>query len=197
MIDALLYAIRDGIRAAGIGYDHATCDIVEDEDGHPPPRCGNFYAAIHGGRMTSSGDNQLNELYEFAVTLTMRVTVSLDRAGTEQLATNLPRVPLAQRRGFYAKADQLRALLHMNWGFVVLQQQRPNSANDNLQAWTTGTLYGFSEPMRFSGMEYPRTVGGEWFGSDPEATDVGLKSMLSFRDARRFQPQTLPSGPFT
>lgn len=197
MIDALLYAVRDGIRAAGLGYDQATCDIMEDEEGRPEPRCGNFYASVHSGASRSDSDNQLDELYSFTVTLTMRITVPLDRVGDQQMAVGLPRVPLAQRLGWYAKADQLRVLLHMNWGFVVLTQQKPNSANDNLQAWSTGTVYGFVEPMRFSGMESPKAVYGEWFGGESGDVPEGLKGALSFDRCRRMQPQTQGQGPFT
>lgn len=194
MIDALLYAVRDGIREAGINYDQATCEIMDD--GRPPPRCGKFFAAIHDGMSRSDADNQLNELYEFRVTLTMRVTVPLDRVGDQQIARNIARVPLGERQGFYAKADRLRRFLHMNWGVVVLTGQTPNSANDNLAAWATGTVYAFVEPMRFISMEAPRLVGGEWFSSEPEAEDVGVKSELVFGRCRRMQPVTEASGPF-
>jgi hypothetical protein len=194
IIDALLYAVRDGIRYANIGYGIAECEIMDD--GRPPPRAGNFFASIHDGMTRSDADNQLMEWYDFTVTLTMRVTAPLDRVGNQQIARNIARVPLAQRTGFYAKCDQIRAMLHMNWGFVVLTNQTPNSANDNLVAWGSGTVYGFCEPMRFLSMEAPKLVGGEWFGAEPDATDVGIKSALTFGKCRRFQPQTAPSGPF-
>lgn len=166
------------------------------DDGRPPPRCGNFFAAIHDGMMRSDRDNQLNELYDFAVTLTMRLVVPLDRVGDQQMARNIVRVPLGERQGFYAKVDRLRALLHMNWNLVVMTGRTPNSANDNLAAWATGTVYGFSEPMRFLGMEAPKLVSGEWFGAAPDAEDVGIRSTLAFGRARRFQPVTAASGPF-
>jgi hypothetical protein len=194
LIDALLYAVRDGIRKAGMNYDAATCEIMDD--GRPPPRCGNFFAAIHDGMTRSDADNQLNELYDFAVTLTMRLVVPLDRVGDQQMARNIIRVPLGERQGFYAKADRLRGFLHMNWAVTVLQSQTPNSANDNLAAWATGTVYGFVEPMRFQSMESPKLVGGEWFGAEPGMTDVGMKSTLTFGKCRRFQPVTQSVGPF-
>jgi hypothetical protein len=194
MIDALLYAVRDGIRAAGMNYGKSEVEIMDS--GQPPPRCGQFFAAIHDGMMRNDADNQLNELYEFSVTLTMRVTVPLDRVGDQQMARNIARVPLAERQGFYAKTDRLRALLHMNWPFVVLTGQTPNSANDNLQAWSTGTVYGFIEPMRFRSMEFPKLVGGDWFGAEPDDEEIGMKSTLTFGNCRRMQPVTQPSGPF-
>mgnify|MGYP001569852714 CR=1 FL=1 len=186
--------MRDGIREVGLNYDQASCEIMDDD--HPPPRCGNFFASIHGGKLDSGADNQLDERYSFSVTLTMRVTVSLDRVGDQQIARNIARVPLGERQGFNAKADRLRRFLHMNWTITVLTGQTPNSANDNLAAWATGTVYGFVEPMRFTGMEVPVLVGGEWFGAEPDATDVGIKARLSFARCRRFQPVTAASGPF-
>lgn len=194
MLDALLYAVRDGIRAAGFNYGVAECEIMDDD--HPPPRCGNFFASVHGGQQSSDRDNQLNELYSFSVTLTMRVTVPLDRVGDQQIVRNLARMPLGEHQGFNAKVDQLRRFLHMNWRITVLTGQTPNSANDNLAAWATGTVYGFCEPMRFTGSETPKLVGGEWFGAEPDAPDVGIKSTLSFARCRRFQPVTAASGPF-
>lgn len=202
MIDALLYAVRDTIRNAGINYGKAECEIMDD--GKPPPRAGNWFASVHGGRMRPGEANERNlyELYDFAVTLTMRVIVPLDRVGDQQIARNVPlkdanSVPLAQRQGFNAKVEQLRALLHMNWKMVVLQNQSPNSANDNLSAWATGTVYGFVEPAGYEGPEVPVLVGADWMGAEPDSEDFALKSELRFAGAKRFQPQTASVGAFT
>lgn len=186
--------MRDGIRSSGLNYDQATCEIMDA--GEPPPRCGNFFASVHSGEVTCNTDNNLDERYSFVVTLTMRVKVPIDRVGDQQMARNITRVPLGERQGFYAKTDRLRNLLHMNWNFVVVTGRTPNSANDNLAAWATGTVYGFVEPMRFTGMEFPKLVGGEWFGSEPDAEDVGMKADLRFSRCRRMQPQTAANGPF-
>lgn len=197
MIDALLYAVRDAVRGARIGYGIAECEIMDD--GRPPPRCGNFFVAVHGGRSrgTQANDNNLYELYDFTVTLTMRVTVPLDRVGDQQMARNIALVPHGQRQGFDHKVEQLRSLLHMNWKMTVLQGQTPASANDNLSAWATGTVYGFVEPARYVGAEVPRLVGGEWFAAEPDSADVGMIAELPFSGAKRFQPVALPSGSFT
>lgn len=197
MIDALLYAVQDAIIAAGMNYGTAECGI--EEDGRPPPRAGNVFVAVHGGRVHpgDANDRNLYELYDFSVTLTMRVTVPLDRVGDQLMARNIVRVPLGYRQGFNAKVDQLRALLHMNWKMVVLQGQTPNSANDNLAAWSTGTVYGFVKPARYQGAEVPVLVGAEWFGAEPESEDFAIKSELRFANAERFQPQTASVGAFT
>lgn len=194
MIDALMYAVRDRIRAAGFNFGAVECEIMDD--GRPPPRCGNMFAAVHGGKDRADRDNQLMEYYDFSVTLTMRVVVPLDRVGDQQLYRNLVRVLLGEREGFRAKQDQLRRLLHMNWAMTVLTSQTPASANDNLANWTSGTVYGFCEPARYVGSEKPRLVGGEWFASEPDAEDVGVVSEMSFTGARRMQPQTASVGPF-
>lgn len=198
MIDALLYAVRDGIRAASFSYGKAECEITGD-DGKPPPRAGNVFVAVHGGKSRSGQANQRNlyELFDFAVTLTMRVTVPLDRLGDQQIARNIELVPQGQRQGFNAKLEQLRQFLHMNWRITVLQGQTPNSANDNLIAWGSGTgIYGFVKPAEYRGGEIPTLVGADWLGADPEAEDFAIKSELQFADAERFQPQTASVGVF-
>lgn len=188
MIDALMYAVRDTVRSANIGYGKAECEIMDD--GRPPPRCGNVFVAVHDGQEKSDRDNQLMESYEFKVTLTMRITIPLDRVGDQMLYRNIARQLIGEREGMRAKADQLRRLLHMNWTLLEL-------ANQNLSNWLNGEVYGFSEPARFvGGTTKPRLVGGEWFTADPDAEDVGAVVELSFERAKRMQPQTAAVGPF-
>lgn len=196
MIDALLYAVRDAIRAASFNYGFAECEIMED--GKPPARAGNVFVAVHGGKSRPGPTNSrnLDELFDFSATMTMRVTVPLDRVGDQLIARNITLVPLGQRQGFDHKLEQLRGFLHMNWRITVLQSQTPNSANDNLAAWATGTVYGFVEPARYQGMEVPKLVGAEWMGAEPESEDFAIKSELRFTGARRFQPQTASVGVF-
>lgn len=166
------------------------------DDGRPPPRCGNYFAAIHGGSSRSIRDNQLYELFGFLITFTMRVVVSPDRIGDQQIARNVV-INLARKQGLDAKVEQLRALLHMNWNFVTQTGRTPKSANDNLSAWAeTGTVYGFVEPMRYRGMSQVAMVGNDWFSAEPEEDQTGVKVELRFDDAKRVQPITLPSGPF-
>ena len=195
MIDALLYAIRNSIRAAGFSYGTAECEI--GADGKPPPRAGNVFVSVHDGTSRSVADNQLYELYGFSVTLTMRLgRVPLDAVGDQLIARNVARAPLGNREGFNAKVDQLRGFLHMNWRITVLTGQTPASANDNLSAWATGTVYGFIEPARYRGPDKIQEVGAEWFGADPDSDDFGVKAEIRFDGAKRMQPQTAAVGPF-
>lgn len=187
------------------------------DDGRPPPRCGNVFVSIHGGksRPGAANDNNLYELFDFVVTLTMRVTIPLDRVGDQLIARNIPLtindVPAAQRQGFDAKVEQLRAFLHMNWRITVLQGQTPNSANDNLTEWADDSntpVYGFVEPARYRGAEVPSLQGGEWMGSEPDTTRYkgqespastsvfAVKSALRFEGAKRFTPLALAQGSF-
>jgi hypothetical protein len=181
-----------------MNYGKAECEIMDD--GKPPPRAGNVFAAVHGGRSHpgQANDNNLFELFDLSVTLTMRVTVPLDRLGDQLIARNVALVPFAQRQGFNAKIEQLRGFLHMNWGITVLQGQTPPSANDNLAAWVTGTaaVYGFCEPARYQGAEVPALVGADWLGAEPDSEDFALKSELRFVNAKRFQPVLAQVGPF-
>lgn len=196
MIDALLFAVRDAIIAARMNYDQATCRIMDD--GRPPPRCGNYFAAIHGGKSANKGVRNLDEKFDFSVTLTERVTVPLDRLGEQQMARNIELIPLGYRQGFDHKVERVRAFLAgANWRITVLQAQYPLSANDNLVAWGHGVSYGFCEPYTYQGTVGPaKLVGGEWFGADPEADDVGIMQELRFGGARRMQPHSVEVGPF-
>ena len=112
------------------------------------------------------------------------------------MALNIDDVPLRQRTGFYARAEALKNYLHKNWRITVMTGQSPSSANDNLVAWSTGTVYGFVEPARYSSMEQPSLKGGEWFSAEPDDDRVGMKSTIQFVRARRLQAQTQPDGPF-
>ncbi len=184
MLDALLYATRDAIRDAGWGYDTATCDLA-GPGGQPPARCGDVYVAVHQNATASEMDNALDEYLGFLLTLTMRLgKVPVYRVGDRLLASNLARRPGPNGSwSFNARAEQLRSVHHMGWG--ILQD-----ANTNLVAWEPDAVVvaGFCEPARYRGLEEPRLVGGEWFGADPESTDVGLVASLRFEDARRLQP---------
>ncbi len=171
------------------------------DDGRPPPRCGNFFVSVHGGRSRPGPANSrnLDELFGFSVTLTMRVTVPLDRVGDQQISRNLA-LELARKQGFNAKVEQLRTYLHMNWRMTVMHGEvgrTSNSANDNIAAWGSGTVYGFAEPARYLGETLPKMVGGEWFASEPDSEDVGVTVELRFEGARRFQPHSAVVGTFT
>jgi hypothetical protein len=192
MMDALLFAVRDGVRTAGFGYGEAECDIRES--GKPPPRCGMWYAAIHDGAVRSDRQNQLMEIYSFSVTLTARlVQVPIDKVGDQLIARNVPMSPTINRTGFNKKVEQLRAFLHMNWKLVVVPNQSPNSANDYLVQWCTGTVYGFYEPMKYTGVPSVRFAPDDWFGDEQGVESVGLLAELRFDDCKRFQPIDTPT----
>ena len=187
MIDALLFATRDSIRNAGLGYDEATCDIVAN-DGRPPPRCGNVFLGVHALGDTAEGDGRLDERYDWGLTLTMRIVVPLDRLGDRLLTSSLARQrgPLGQP-SFNARTDALRALYHMDWAGL-------GDANTLLANWTPDVVvYGFCEPARYKGGgKDVRLAGPEWFGAAPDVVGPpqALVATLRFEGARRMQPLT-------
>lgn len=196
MIDALLFAVRDGIRSAGFGYGVAQCEIMED--GIPPPGAGNIFVAVYETTSQSTSVRNLDEYFSFALTLTMKVSVPAGRRGDQLLASKLARTSMNGQPSFNARMEQLR-YLHENWSRVVMPNQTPPSANDNIAAWAppgVTSVYGFIEPMRYSGRDKPALVDAGWFGGDPSVPDAGIKCEMRFERARRLQPQTLPSGPF-
>lgn len=183
MIDALLYAVRDLIRGAGLGYDQSSCAIMAD--GHPAARCGNIFVAVHARGDSSDMMNNLNEYFGWDCTLTMRVTIPLDRVG-EQLLSKKLAADVARQIGFYRRAQDLKAIMHMNW--QILQE-----ANENLVELypQKPIIYGFCEPAQFVSLDDPVFVGGEWFGAEPDGTDLGVMAALHFDRARRLQPQAV------
>lgn len=203
MLDAILFAVRDNLRAQNFGYGSADlCELMDS--GMPPSRCGNLFVSVHPGSTNNTGNastRNLDERFDFSLTLTQRVTgIPLDRVGDQLLASKLARKVGPGNPSFNARLEQLRGWCHMNWrATVTTGLPGPNSANDNLIAWApagTVSVYGFIEPARYRGAERPTLVGGEWFGADPSAQDLGLKAELRFGDARRMQPQTASVGVF-
>jgi hypothetical protein len=151
--------------------------------GKPKPSCGKWFVAVHQGSSTSTMMNALNEYFNYSVTLTMRITEPLDRFGSVILASQLART-LAKETGFNAKADQLRAFLHMNWG--ILQDANTFLVNAFPGA---NTVYGFSEPAHFTGEITPEFALADWFDAETTelASQLGLKAELKFEGARRLQ----------
>jgi hypothetical protein len=186
MIDALLQAVNNALLNGGLGYSAETLWV--GPDGHPPPWCGDWFLSIHQGTSSSERDNCLFEKYAFSATLTARVAkVPFDKINTILQTTSAQAV--ARKLGFNRRAEEVRALLHMNWG--VLQD-----ANQILIDYSPDAeiVEGFAEPARFRGMDQPVLVGPEWFQalardeSDIGAAEIGLKSELRFGDCLRFQP---------
>lgn len=192
MIDALLFAVRDGIRSAGFGYGVPQCEIMDD--GRPPSRFGDLFVAVHEGQTRNRSMRNLDEYFAWSLTLTMRVTgIPIDRIGDQGLASKLARTAGKGQPSFNARLEQLRAWGHMNWTVM-------GSANQNLAAWAppnVSSIYGFVEPAHYTGAERPTLVAGEWVSAAPEAADVALKAELRFDGERRMQPITAAANSVT
>lgn len=183
MIDALLFAVRDAIRTRRGYQDAAHCEIVADQEGSPPARCGDWFAAVHQGSYRSVMDNALDEYFGFNVTLTMRSDVPVDRMGDQFLAKRIAAQPgPGGSPSFNQRTNALAAFLHMNWGVLGVANNYLIELEQEAE-----TVYGFSEPGRFRSGEVPVFVGGAWFSSEPGDGDdtLGLKATLRFEDCRR------------
>lgn len=181
MITALLDAVVQAILEANLRYDARTCGKTFP-DGSPPPVAGDIYVGVHQGTSQSTADNSLDERLGFSVTITMRATnMPYDRIPDQLIAKTRLAQKLATELGLDSRADQLRALLHMNWAVI-------GRANNNLIASLQGVtaVYGFCEPARFRNMEVPVLKGGEWWQAE-EGEAIGVKSELRFEGARRLQ----------
>lgn len=182
MLDALLHAVRDALRAGGLGYDYRTCEFTGPE-GQPPPRAGDVFLGVHAtSAEESNAQNILQEYFSYNITLSMRVTnVPFDRVGDQLLAKEQ-----AESRGFNRRLRDVIVLLHMNWDVI-------GQANLLMQSWAPdgSTVYGFCEPAMFLSADEASWVTGDWYSAMPEATDVGLKATARFGRCRRFQPMAV------
>lgn len=152
------------------------------DDGHPAPKCGDWFLAIHQAGERGDMMNALDEYFDYTLTLTAKISaVPRDRLGDAKLTSREIRT-LAKEKGFNAKAQQLKTFLHMNW-YVIGQ------ANNYLLELYAESQYvnGFCEPAHWEYTDQPKIVGGEWFGADDKSINAGLVAEIRFRDARRLQ----------
>lgn len=176
MIDAILFSVRDITRESPFGYGVPQCDLT-GPDGMPPPRCGSIFVSVYGGDVRNDSVENLDEYFTFFLKLTMRVTIAPDRVGDQMIAKKL-----AQKIGFNARCEQLRALFNKNW--QVVQRANQTLVELNPQA---DTIYGFCESPIFGGRDAAQWVGPDWFSADPSSTHFGLVSQLRFDRMRRIQ----------
>lgn len=174
---ALIVAVRNTLRLpivdGGAGYSDAQCDIEPDE--MAPATVGEVYVVVMcggyqpGPRHRSSGG--INDtVYGIDITVIKRIAqVPRDRHGSAYI-NNLS--ALSPEIGKVYNA--------LDWNYDLI-----TAANVLITA-NTGSVEGFMEPLKFSGIEKrPRIVGGDVLGSDAKSKAVGLARMISFHGARR------------
>lgn len=168
-METLLQANRDLIRSQ-LNYTAAQCEVMPD--GQPPPMAGEEFVAVHPDDWTNTDDNplSLDEIFGICVTLTFRVGyLPVDRTGSKGM------LPLVS--GWYARAGQVRALLHANYTAI-------NNANTLIGA----TENGFIEPLSFRSGSVPQARGPDWFWSEDDRDPAaGYTIELRFGGARRKQ----------
>lgn len=169
-VRALLLAVQDQLRLA-LGYTSAQCLVMLD--GRPPPACGQFFVAVHGGGSQNQARNCLDEIFSLTVT----VTVRLPKAPFDRMGSDL--VNLAAT-GLHARCDDVRRALHMNYGVIDL-------ANATILAAAATDVYGFTQALEYQGGDAPGVVPGAWFHAKDEPL-AGAVRNLRFGNARRIQP---------
>ena len=156
-------AVRDKLRTE-FNVTHTAVDIRIT--GQPPPICGDWFLAVHPGPFRSTQQESLREEYDLDITLSLRRQyVPNDRVGSYVVAED--------PNGIYAKAERVRALLHMQEDYRV-------AANVII-----GAVSGFSIPLKFASCSKPQPVTADWFGG--EEGDGGYTITLSFHKALREQ----------
>ncbi len=143
--------------------------IDNQEDGKPPPVCGQEYYAISQGEWSNDAANYLDERLGVDVTITLRTPFApVDRSNDA--------VGKVLRR----KANAVKAALHMDYGVLALADTALTSANQ-----------GFIHPLVFLGCDRPTVRGADWFwaeNDDGRSVDPsGLSITLKFGRAQRVQ----------
>lgn len=173
---SLMLAARDELRlpvlSGGLAYTATECDVMGD--GRPPPAHGLFFVSLHGGSSQNQAVNCLDELFSFTVT----ITLALPKVPFDRLGTGLVQIDAS---GLNARASDVRRVLHMRYNVI-------NVANTALAAAGTGSIYGFTQPLRFESADAPQIVGGNWFNASSKEPYAGMVRNLRFGNARRIQP---------
>lgn len=166
---ALLTAVRADLRSFIGGESVKLCEVRVD--GQPPPAAGQWFYAIHPGRISgdTSQTTHLDQTYSFAVTITRKSGGGPnDRQGQALLLDSdmlLDRV------------DAVIDRVHGRGEIIAL-------ANGYIPG-TAGT--GFYEPPRFQSAERVEFCEPDWFfagGSESDVHVAGLRVTINFGEAR-------------
>ena len=143
--------------------------IISSFDGQPPPFSGQIFYVVHPGAVSGGSDLRLEESYGVDVTITQRIPyVPFDR---------IDDVFYHQSTGIYAKADAVKAALHMSYTVM-------NAANVIIG----NSVNGFEEPLKYQSISSPVVRGADWFFADGEANPPsGVSLVVSFGGASRMQ----------
>lgn len=167
----LLLAVRNAIRAAG-PFANDECEIEYDE--LAPATSGDKYIIVMpagwrpGARHNTCGGIS-DLLYQVDVLVARRIThVPRDR----------------RRERFLDNLQSLTTVMDKVFEAVDFNYTTMNAANTLITAETASTE-GFTEPLKFVGMDgRPRIVGAELFGGSEENA-AGLARTIHFGNARR------------
>ncbi len=176
-MEALLLSVQDAIRT-GLDYSPGQCGV--QPDGAPNPWNGQYYLAIHPLDIRDNGSQglRLDEMYSVGATITMRTGLfPKDRLGAKVVAK--------ASTGIYARAEAIRALVHMNETIRA-------AANTEIGAGENG----FLTPLEFQGIGMLMKQGPDWFSSPMRAPDhaiTGYSLEVRFGGANRVQKIELQS----
>jgi len=184
---ALALAVRDTIIGAvklnGAAIDTNTCDV--GFDGSAKPGCGELYISVHlGGWKAISGDNDLHESFDMAVTVTRRLGYApKDRYGQE--------IWVKITTGLDALCRAIATLIHKS-------QAVRNLANTSPDYGIGANAAGFHTPLWFTGAGAPTFRDYKWFtaklppGTEQEAAQAGVSQTITFAKAERCQAVAQP-----
>lgn len=175
-------AVRDGLRRV-FRWEGGLCD-VQPPPGRPPAMSGQVYVAVWEGGAENDATESRHDLHRINVTITRRVgDTPQDRMGTDAIHK--------EAVGLEVLADAVASAVHGDKdGYWIM-----NQANNYLKTAnaTGGTIYGFTEPLRYLSMTRVEDKTGAWFHGDRAHEMSGLAITIYFGRALRLQSITYQS----
>ena len=161
-IAAILKAVKTELLAL-VGGDHPERVVKVTFDGQPDPVCGQWFYAVHPGRVSgiSESPQYAEHSYDVDVTITRKVGATpRDRIGESLL---LATSELLDRM------EAVRARIHGN--YTLMLNANADSGN-------------FYHPLLFSGASSIQARGADWFfAEDANEPPSGLSITVSFHKA--------------
>lgn len=178
---SLLLAVRTWLRTAtgsgGAGYSEAQCDIQYDE--YAAAIAPDVFVCIMSGQF--DGD-QVQDTSGEVNDMRLGVDITVFRRMTWIARDRKTNVYLAASSALSADCSKIIDVL--SWRYAVL-----TTANATLAAAPYSSSYGFSEPLRFAGMDgRPRGMSAANIFDSAQEDEVCMARTIRFRGARRIVP---------
>lgn len=173
--EALLYAVRDVIRAAALITNSSSNVNIEHEE-MSPNLVGHSYIAVQLGDVSPGpSHNTSGGVVDHLLSIDVSIIVR---------SQDMPKDRIRDK--YLNTAKSLAKLSSSVNGLVDFSYSVLTAANTYLSTYESGVQnsQGFIEPLKFAGMSKPRAVGPQFFMGSGEGMS-GLIRKISYVKARR------------